>query len=295
MSGNSDYTSDALLNWLAGSLAMPSLPSVWLALFTAAPHDDGTSGTEVSGVGTAYARQQIAGTGTTNNTTATSSATLHFAATPSWVTAGMSIRDVTTPTAITVGTTVSGAPGGTTVTMSADAAGPGVGGTDVIAFSTFAAGTGSAPSTATSNSIVTFPTATGAGFGTVLAWGLYDALTNGNLLAWDYLGNYPWQPCTISNASPGVFTCHAHGFSVADNVIYSTEYGGTAPSFSQSNLTGIVQVAHAATDTFDVTNASTAVNTSSTGDGMVRKVTEQSVPTGVQASFASGALVLTQA
>jgi hypothetical protein len=289
--GNSDYTSQGLLNWLAGSLAMPSLPAVWLALFTTAPTDAGTGGTEVSGG--AYARQQVGGTATTNNTTASGNATLHFAATPSWIVAGMSIRDVTSASVIPASTTVLSTTG-TTVVMSANATGAGVGNGDSIAFSAFAAATGSAPSTATSNAITTFPTAT-ANWGTVLAWGLYDAVSSGNLLAWDYLGNYAWLPCTISSASPGVFTAHAHGYSVNDNVIYSTEYGGTAPTFSQSNLTGIVQLAHAATDTFDVTNAATAVNTSSTGNGLVRKVTEQSVPSGVQASFASGALVLTQA
>lgn len=36
--------------------------------------------------------------------------------------------------------------------------------------------------TATNNAQVTFPTATGGSWGTIVAFGLYDAATNGNLL-----------------------------------------------------------------------------------------------------------------
>lgn len=53
--------------------------------------------------------------------------------------------------------------------------------------------------------------------------------------------------------------------------------------------------AHAATDTFDVTNASTAVNTSSTGDGMVRLVATQAAAANVVLNFAASSFVLTQA
>ena len=69
-------------------------------------------------------------------------------------------------------------------------------------------------------------------------------------------------------------------------------FGGTAPSFSQSSLTGILAVVGPATDTFTVTNGGTAVNTLATGNGMVRKIVQQSVPSGVQPSFAAGALIL---
>ena len=65
----------------------------------------------------------------TNNTTASGDPTLHFATTPSWVVAGMSIYDLTAPTAIAAGTTVLSTTG-TTVTMSAN----GVGNGDDIVF-----------------------------------------------------------------------------------------------------------------------------------------------------------------
>jgi hypothetical protein len=153
------------------------------------------------------------------------------------------------------------------------------------------ASTGTDPTTLSNAQTITFATA-GASWGTVVAFGLYDAATGGNLLAWDWLGNYQWLPCTISAASPGVVTAHAHGYAAADPVVYTTVFGGTAPSFSQSNLTGILAVVSPATDTFTVTNGGTAVNTSASGSGMVRQIVQQSVPSGVQPSFAAGALVL---
>jgi len=213
MTGLTNYSADALLEWTTGKTAMPSKPTAYVALFTAVGTDAGTGFTEVSGG--SYARVATAGA--------------------DW---------------------------------------------------NSAAGTG--PSSISNVNTITFPAAT-ANWGTVIAFGLYDASTSGNLLAWDYLGAFNWLPCTVSSASPGVLTATAHGYTAADTFVFSTEYGGTAPSFSQSNFTGLLTVtAPVATDTFTAVNVATAVNTSSTGDGMVRKVTQQSIPSGVTASFAGG-------
>lgn len=156
------------------------------------------------------------------------------------------------------------------------------------------AASGSAPSSTTNANSITFPTSTGS-WGTIIAFGIYDALTTGNLLAWDYLGNFSWLPATVSSASPGVLTAKTHGFSVSDSVVFTTEYGGTAPSFSASNFTGLLVVAHTATDTFDVTNSAVAVNTSSTGSGMARKVSSQAIASGITAVFNAAALTITSA
>lgn len=154
--------------------------------------------------------------------------------------------------------------------------------------------TGTGPSTENNASAITFPTAT-ASWGTVIAVGLYDAASSGNLLAWDFLGNFNWLPCTVSSASPGVITAPAHGLSVGNSVIFTTEYGGTAPTFSASNFTGTLLVAHAATDTFDVTNGGTPVNTSSTGNGMVRQISPTLIGSGATPGFTSGNLTLISA
>jgi len=218
MTGLTDYSADNVLNYIVGKTAMPTLPTTYLALFTAVGTDGGTGFTEVSGG--SYARVALSG---------------------DW-----------------------------------------------------SAASGSAPSTIVNGSAITFPTAT-ASWGTLIAWGIYDASSGGNLLAWDYIGNYSWLPATISSASPGVITSHAHGYNAADTIIFSTEYGGTAPSFSQSNLTGQLAVVSPTTDTFTVTNSGTAVNTSSTGDGMVRKIAPQAVASGITVSFAASSITISAA
>lgn len=153
------------------------------------------------------------------------------------------------------------------------------------------AAAGSAPASTSNSATLTFPTAT-ADWTTVVAFGLFDASTAGNLLAWDYLGNFPWLPFTGTLASPSVLTSTAHGYSNGDSVVVSAEYGGVLPATGGS-WSGTKTVASATTDTFTA-----GVNTTGTGDGMVRKVTTQAIPNGVTASFAGGApgsLQITQA
>lgn len=299
MSGLADYGSQAVLNWQTGQAAMPTLGANarWLGLFTTMPTSDaGTGGTEVSGG--AYARVQVAGQVATSATTAAGNPTLTFASVPAWVTVGMTITNLTAPSSISAATTVLSKTG-TTVTMSANAAGAGVGNGDTINFSMFPAATASSgtqpnvtPATVTNGGVITFPQAT-ANWGTVVGFGIFDASSSGNLISYDWLGNYAWLPCTVSAASPAVVTAKAHGYSAADPVVYTLEYGGTSPTFSQSNFTGILAVVSPATDTFTVTNSATAVNTSATGSGSVRKIVQQSIPQNVTASFAASTLTLT--
>jgi len=290
MSGLSDYSSKAFLNWLAGGAATPSLPAVYLALFTAVGVDAGTGFTEVSGG--SYARVQVAGAVTAAGAISTGAATVtmpNVSGYP-WVAPGMNVYDATNSKQI--GTVLSWV--GTTLTLTGNASNNGSGSTDSLIFSAFSPASGSAPSSNTNGAAITFPQATGS-WGTAIAFGLYDASSSGNLLHWDYLGNYSWLPATVSSASPGILTVKGHGYSAADPIVFSTEFGGTAPSFSQSNFTGVLAVVSPATDSFSVTNASTAVNTSSTGSGMVRKILQQSIPSGITASFAASAFTLTLA
>lgn len=105
MDAKSDYLEDNLLNHVLRNTSFTSPTTVYVALFTVAPGDDGTGGTEVSGF--AYARQ--------------------------------------------------------TVTFGAPSSG-----------------------TVANSGAVTFPQASGGAWGTILAMGIYDAVTTGNLL---YYGN----------------------------------------------------------------------------------------------------------
>ncbi len=212
MTGYTDYHARHVLDYSVGKTAMPSLPTVSIALFTAVGTDAGSGFTEVTGG--SYTRAATAG-------------------------------------------------------------------------SDWNAAAGSAPSTDSNVNSIMFPVATGS-WGTVIAFGGYDAMSSGNLLWWDYLGAFVWLPCTVSLASPAVITAPRHGFLVGDTVIFTEEYGGTAPTFSASNFTGQLVVVGPATDTFTVTNASTPVNTSATGSGLIRKITATLVSIGQQPYFPGG-------
>lgn len=302
MPGLPDYNAQRLLDDVTGRAPLStSSTSRFLGLLTAAPTGDAgaTGATEVSGG--AYARVQVAGQLAAGASFTTSSTTLTLGSTaPAWLLAlgtngsNVNVYDNTNNQQIGTVSSISG----TTVTLTGTAAHASSGSADNLQFSAFpasSASSGSEPSTTPANAAnaaaIPFAQAT-ASWGTVIAWFIADASSSGNWLFWDYLGNYSWLPATMSSASPGVVTAHAHGYSAADPVIASAKPGGTIPSFSQSNLTGVLAVVGPATDTFTVTNSGTAVNTSGTGDFMVRKIVQQSIPTNVTASFAASAFTL---
>ena len=123
----------------------------------------------------------------------------------------------------------------------------------------------------------------------VIAFGLYDALTAGNLLAWDYLGAGAWAPFCGSSALPCVLTVPAHGFSNGDKVVVNAEFGGALPATGGS-WAGLLTVAGVTTDTFTA-----GVNSTATGSGLARRVVAQAIVANLQLSFAAGALVLVTA
>lgn len=297
MTGLSNYSADNLLNYVSGGVAFPALPSVFMALFTAVGTDAGTGFTEVSGG--SYARMQVAGNAATNGTTASGNATLHFATTPAWVQPGMLVSDTTSGSVIPSGTTVLSVTG-TTVVMSANATGGGVGSGDTINFTAFApAASGTAPSTIANGSIVTFAQAT-ASWGTVIAFGLYDASTSGNLLAWDFIGNFSWLPFEVPTGSNPSFSVKGNGFLSNDPLVFTQEYGGSLPSASTGTFTGY-NILFAASPTTDATNVdtvsgpSTPVVLTSSGSGMVRKITQQPVAINVTVTFPANSLTITAA
>ncbi len=161
----------------------------------------------------------------------------------------------------------------------------------VTAAGDWSAASGTGPSQISNANAVAFPQAS-ANWGSVIAFGLLDAASSGNLLAWDYLGNYDWLPATVSSASPGVLTVPAHGFLAGDVVEWSVEYGGANPTFSASSFTGALVVVSPAANTFTVTNGGTAVNTSAVGNGSVRKMVAQTINSGALVSFPAGAIVI---
>jgi hypothetical protein len=218
---------------------------------------------------------------------------------PAWLLAlgtngsGCNVYDVTT--SAQVGTVSSIAT--TTVTLTTTSA-TSVANSNSLAFSAFSPASastgnpepGTLPSSATNAASITFPQATGT-WGTVTSFGLYDASTSGNLLAWDYLGNFKWIPFTCTSASPGVFTTDSTGDAPANSssVVVTQKYGGTLPTTGGS-FAGILTTAGLSGATFNV-----GVNTTGIGGGQFRQVTQQSIPANVTASFAASALVITAA
>lgn len=151
---------------------------------------------------------------------------------------------------------------------------------------------GAPPPLLANGAAIVFPAAT-ANWGTIVAAGLYDAATGGNLLIWDWLGAHSWRPSTITGASPAVVTLPAHGYGAGDSLAFTTVFGGAAPSVTQGSLTGLLTAAAPlGNDTLTLSSGGTAVNTGGSGSGMLRKVAPQSVPAGVTLLFPPGTLAL---
>lgn len=271
MTGMSTPQADAIMNNMGALVPITLTSGLWLGLVTAVGVDAGTGFTEVSGG--SYARAQVAGSAATNGTTASGNPTLHFASTPAWVatavTAGYTVYVTDTTAAVIPASTTVLSTTGTTAVMSANATGGGVGSADNITFSLFNPANSAVPALLSNAGTIALPTSSGA-WGTIIAFVLVNsaagAISATTLQNWDYLGNFAWAPFTCTSATPGVLTSPAHGYSNGDQVVVTAEYGGTLPTTGGS-FAGLLTVANVTTDTFTV-----GVNTTGTGDGMVRKV-----------------------
>jgi hypothetical protein len=139
----------------------------------------------------------------------------------------------------------------------------------------------------TNANAITFTTPT-ADWGDVVAVGLFDASTSGNCLAWDWTGDFDYLPFTA--ATNDTITCPAHGYSNADRVIFTAEFGGTLPTGISAAT--VYFVISAATDTFSVstTSGGSAVDITATGNGCIRKVVRYTIQNGNTVQFSSGQL-----
>lgn len=297
MPGFSDFMAELALNT---AFATNVSGSRFLALFTTAPTGDGgTGGTEVSG--TSYARVQFAGNLTAAASFTTSSTTLTLSATaPAWLLAlgtngsGVSVYDITAGAFIGTVSSISG----TTVTLTAAAAHASSGSADSLQFSAFGLATASSgtepnvtPASITNGAQINFATAGSGGWGTVVSFGSYDAITGGNFYADDYLGSFKWIPFTCTSASPGVFTTDSSADAPANgsSVVVTAKFGGTLPTTSGS-FAGLLTTAGLSANTFNV-----GVNTTSIGAGQFRQVTSQSIPSGVTSFWPASSLTFTSA
>jgi hypothetical protein len=293
MTGFSNYSADNYLNHVTGQIPAPSLPSVFLALFVAVGTDAGTGFTEVTGG--SYARVQVAGAISAGAAFTTASPNITMGSSnPGWVTAGMSVYDTTTGQAVgSVSTFI-----GTALVLTANAAHASSGAGDSLTFSAFGNASGTAPSSVTNVAAISLAQAT-ASWGSAIAFGLYDALTGGDLLEWDFLGNYQWLPFEMASGG-NLASVKANGYLSNDPIVFTSEYGGTLPTLSAGTMTGytINYVATPATDTINVdtvSGPSMPIVTTTSGSGMVRKILAQLIPVNVTFTFPAGALTLTLA
>ncbi len=303
MSGMSDYSAENYLNDMASVVPCPTATLArYLALLTTAPTSDaGTGGTEVSGTG--YARVQVAGTVTVSGSSgapSTGSATITLSASaPAWVTAlgtngsGCNVYDTTAGKQIGTISSVSG----TTITLTGNASNNGsLSDTLLIsAFGAASASSGNEPSTTpasiTNGAVINFAQIGSGGWGTITSFGLYDALTSGNLRGWDYLGNYKWIPFSCTSASPGVLTCDSTGDAPANSssIVVSAKYGGTLPATSGS-WAGLLTTANLSGATFTA-----GVNTTGIGGGQFRQVGSQATVANVTLYYPASSLTISGA
>ena|SRR5215469_4682331 len=292
MSGQADYAAQATLDWMSGRKAMPSLTNRFLALFTTAPTSDaGTGGTEVSGG--SYARVQVSGQLAATATWTTATANITMNTNPGWIVPGMNVWDNTNSAQIGTVSTFSG----TALVLTANAANASSGSTDQLQFSAWPAAVASSgnepattPAAATSGAAVTFAQAT-LSWGTVTSWAIYDALSSGNMIAWDYLGNFKWIPFSCTSASPGVLTTDLAADAPANGTscVVTAKYGATLPTTGGS-WAGVLTSAGLSGATFNL-----GVNTTSLGGGNFRQIVQQAIAANVTASFSAGQLILSQA
>lgn len=155
----------------------------------------------------------------------------------------------------------------------------------------FPAAVGTSPTTKTNGAAITFPTAT-ANWGTVTAWGLYDAGGGGNLIAWARL-LYSLKVVTADSATD-VFTSTAHGFVNGDSVEIESDTG-TVPAGLAAQTEYFIVTAAANTFQLSLTSGGAAINFTTNGTGTLRVGLRfiKTVNNGDTASIAIGRLVIT--
>lgn len=162
-----------------------------------------------------------------------------------------------------------------------------------VSTSDFNAAASSGPASAANANALTFATPTGNPTnGDVIGFGAWDASSGGNLLWFDYLGGFDWQPVTGDTAD--LLTAKAHGYVLNDRVVFSAEFGGAVPTGLTAGTLYHVISGGLTTDAFKVsaTQGGSAVDITATGACMVRKVTPMTITNGVAPSFGAGQITI---
>lgn len=135
-----------------------------------------------------------------------------------------------------------------------------------------------------SGTAINFPTPT-ADWGTVVAWGLFDAASAGNLLFWGPLGGLPKQ--FIADVDDSI-TSNSHGFSDGQKVRVEALTNVNLPSGLSANTDYFVRDSAANTFKLAATQGGAAINITADGAGWVYLWSGQQIVSGNTVSFASG-------
>lgn len=135
---------------------------------------------------------------------------------------------------------------------------------------------------------ITFPQAT-ASWGTIVAWGLYDAATSGNLLYWGLLVSSQFLFTALSSDT---FTAVGHNFSAHDTVYLEAIQGVALPTGVSAETLYYVESISGDTFVLAATSGGSAINITATGGGWIEKTAFITVGASDIAQFAANSLYI---
>jgi hypothetical protein len=143
----------------------------------------------------------------------------------------------------------------------------------------------------TNGNPINFPTATGSNWLEAVAVSIWDAASSGNMIARGWLGSDAGKVFTATAAD--LFTAPGHSLVNDDKVAVIAIPGGTLP-------TGVVEgtiyfVINVSGDTFNLsaTQGGGAINLTTVGAGLIKKVIPKTVQVGDTLSFPASSVVIT--
>lgn len=141
------------------------------------------------------------------------------------------------------------------------------------------------------NGAITFTQAT-ANWGTVIGFGVFDAVSAGNLLYWGFLGNTPINFATSGSSDTGF--APAHGMADDDDVRVEATPGGSLPSGLSAGTTYFIVSSSVDTVEFAASQAGATIDIGA-GSGVVIPLVTRTIQTDDTAEFADGAIDVVEA
>ena len=141
------------------------------------------------------------------------------------------------------------------------------------------------------NGIVTFTGMPVVGAPGIVAVGAWDAASSGNFLIGGYLGNHAWKGFSADDTTGELIKCAGHGYSAGHTVIFNAGDGGVMPGGVTAGTVYYVIASGLTADVFSVsaTSGGAAVNITSVGQGLVRRIEPKQVANaGDSVQFAIG-------